>query len=64
MPNNQNFREICGRFIVPFAIFLMLFGFFSLCQPWSEFLHSYSVTITLAGLIAFSIFARFASNPT
>jgi hypothetical protein len=64
MPASQDFRDICRRFIVPLAIFLMLFGFFSLCQPWSEWLHRYSVTMTLAGLIAFSAFARFASNPT
>jgi len=64
MPASKNFRDMNRRFIVPAAIFLMLFGFFSLCQPWSEFLHRYSVAITLVGLIAFSIFARFASGST
>jgi hypothetical protein len=42
---------------------LMIGGFVALCQPWSEWLHSYSVTITLVGLVIFTIFARFGSLP-
>ena len=42
---------------------LMIYGFVFLCQPWSEFLHTYSVAITLLGLILFSIFARLAPQP-
>ena len=42
---------------------LMILGFIFLCQPWSEFLHAYSVAITLLGLILFTIFTRFAPRP-
>jgi hypothetical protein len=45
--------------IVPFAMALMIGGLIFLCQPWFEVLHRYSVTITLIGLILFTIFARF-----
>jgi len=48
---------------VPLAMLLMILGFVFLCQPWSEFLHAYSVAITLLGLILFTIFARFAPQP-
>ena len=40
---------------------LMIGGFVALCQPWSEWLHAYSVTFTLIGLAIFTIFARFGS---
>jgi len=53
-------RELNSKYIVPLAMFLMMFGFVALCQPWSQLLHAYSVAITLAGLILFTIFARFA----
>ena len=56
-------REIIGNYVVPLAMLLMISGFVFLCQPWSEFLHAYSVTITLVGVILFTIFARFAPQP-
>jgi uncharacterized membrane protein len=56
-------RAIIGRTIVPLAMVLMIAGFVFLCQPWSELLHAYSVSITIAGLILFTIFARFTPQP-
>jgi hypothetical protein len=37
---------------------LMLLGIVALCQPWSEFLHRYSVLIIIVGLVAFNVFSR------
>ena len=53
------FRTFSNKVIVPVAMALMIFGFVALCQPWSELLHAYSVAMTLAGLVLFTIFARF-----
>jgi len=59
----DEFRGIIARYIVPSAMILMIAGFIALCQPWSLWLHEYSVLITLIGLVLFTIFARFASGP-
>jgi hypothetical protein len=47
------------------AIFqcVMVAGIVALLQPWSLFLHRYGVTITLIGLIGFSIFIHVKSRP-
>jgi hypothetical protein len=37
---------------------LMLLGIIALCQPWSEFLHRYSVLMIIIGLVAFNVFSR------
>ncbi|HWZ08459.1 MAG TPA: hypothetical protein VNY53_16265 [Bradyrhizobium sp.] len=58
-----NYRRFIGKYVVPLAMLLMILGFIFLCQPWSEFLHAYSVAITIVGLILFTIFARFAPQP-
>ena len=42
---------------------LMLLGIAALCQPWSLFLHQYSVLMIIVGLIAFNVFSRLASPP-
>jgi hypothetical protein len=34
-----------------------------LCQPWIQVLHSYGVTITLVGLIGFSVFSKIKPLP-
>lgn len=60
---SDEFRAFSNRYIVPVSMFLMIFGFFSLCQPWSHVLHRYSVAITLVGLVLFTIFARFGPAP-
>lgn len=59
----HEYRQLIGKYVVPLAMMLMILGFFFLCQPWSEFLHAYSVAVTLFGLILFTIFARFAPGP-
>lgn len=60
---SPEFRAFNNRYIVPLAMFLMIGGFIALCQPWSEVLHEYSVAATLAGLVLFTIFARFGPLP-
>ena len=42
---------------------LMMFGIVALCQPWNETLHVYGVTITLTGLVGFSIFSKIKPLP-
>jgi uncharacterized membrane protein YhaH (DUF805 family) len=42
---------------------LMLLGIVALCQPWSEFLHRYSILITIVGLVAFNVFSRITPPP-
>jgi hypothetical protein len=41
----------------------MLLGIVFLCQPWSEFLHRYSILTIIVGLVAFNVFSRIASPP-
>jgi hypothetical protein len=41
---------------------VMVLGIVALLQPWSLFLHRYGVTITLIGLIGFSIFIHVKSR--
>jgi hypothetical protein len=41
----------------------MLLGIVFLCQPWSEFLHRYSILTIIVGLVAFNIFSRIPSPP-
>ena len=42
----------------------MLLGIVFLCQPWSEFLHRYSILTIIVGLVAFNVFSRIASPPS
>ena len=42
---------------------LMMLGIVALCQPWSLFLHGYSVAMIIAGLVAFNVFSRIKSPP-
>ncbi len=59
----DEYRQLIGKYLVPLAMLLMILGFIFLCQPWSAFLHAYSVAISLLGLLLFTIFARFAPQP-
>ena len=59
----EEYRQLIGKYLVPLAMLLMILGFIFLCQPWSEWLHAYSVAVTLVGLFLFTIFARFAPQP-
>jgi hypothetical protein len=42
---------------------LMLLGIVALCQPWSEFLHRWSVLTIIVGLVAFNVFSRIRPRP-
>ena len=39
----------------------MVLGIVFLCQPWSEFLHRYSILTIIVGLVAFNVFSRIRS---
>ena len=51
----MSFREFSHRYMERGAMWTMIFGIVSLCQPWIEFLHIWSVAIMIAGLIAFLV---------
>jgi len=53
-------RTINRKYLEPIAQSLMILGIIALCQPWNLFLHRYGVTLTLIGLIGFSITSKFA----
>jgi hypothetical protein len=59
----MNFRELSTRVLEPASMFLMIIGIVALCQPWVEVLHRYGVTITLAGLVGFSVFSKIRPMP-
>ena len=59
----MTFREISAKYLEPLSMFTMIFGIVALCQPWVEILHRYGVTITLAGLIGFSVFSKIKPLP-
>jgi hypothetical protein len=42
---------------------VMILGIVALLQPWSLLLHRYGVTITLIGLVGFSVFIHVKSKP-
>ena len=54
----MTFREISARYIEPASQWIMILGIVCLLQPWSLFLHSYGVTITLVGLAGFIVFSH------
>jgi hypothetical protein len=55
-----SFRSLNQKYFEPGSQILMIFGIIALCQPWSEFLHRYGLTLTLIGLVAFSIAIKIA----
>lgn len=59
----MTFREMSARVFEPACQWLMIFGIVALCQPWVEVLHRYGVTITLVGLIGFSVFSKIKPLP-
>jgi len=59
----MNFRELSSRVLEPASMFLMIIGIVALCQPWVEVLHRYGVTITLVGLVGFSVFSKIRPVP-
>jgi hypothetical protein len=54
----MSFRAINQKYLEPGSQVLMVLGIIALCQPWNLFLHTYGVTITLLGLIAFNITSK------
>ncbi|HEY0791151.1 MAG TPA: hypothetical protein VGD78_08810 [Chthoniobacterales bacterium] len=50
-----------ARKLEHFSMSLMVFGVVSLCQPWIDLLHRYSVLMILVGLILFNVFSRLRS---
>ena len=56
-------RELSARVFEPVSMVLMIVGIIALCQPWAEILHRYGVTITLAGLVGFSVFSHIKPLP-
>ena len=59
----MSFRELSAKVLEPLFMFTMVFGIIALCQPWVEILHRYGVTITLAGLVGFSVFSHIKPLP-
>ena len=51
----MNFRVINKRYVEPIAQWTMVFGIVALCQPWIKWLHEWSVTITIVGLVVFIV---------
>lgn len=54
----MTFRDISAKYLEPASIWIMVLGIIALCQPLYLTLHSYGVTIILAGLIGFNIFSK------
>jgi hypothetical protein len=48
-------RKPMPRFLEVVAIALILFGIFSLCQPWAFALYRYGFTVLLLGTVLFTI---------
>jgi len=59
----MNFRDLSIRVLEPASMYTMIFGIVALCQPWIEVLHRYGITITLIGLIGFSVFSKIKPLP-
>ena len=51
----MNLRVLNQKYLEPGSMWLMILGIVSLCQPWIEVLHAYSVIIMLIGLIGFNV---------
>ena len=59
----MSFRQLSNKYLEPGSMWLMVLGIVALCQPWIQVLHSYGVTITLVGLIGFSVFSKIKPLP-
>jgi len=59
----MNFRDLSNRVLEPVSMYTMIFGIVALCQPWVEVLHRYGITVTLIGLIGFSVFSKIKPIP-
>ena len=57
------FRHLSVKYFEPISMWVIIFGIFSLCQPWVLFLHVYGFTIILVGLVGFIVFSHIAPLP-
>jgi hypothetical protein len=59
----MTFKQLSARYLEPISQWTMIVGIIVLLQPWSLDLHSYGVTIILAGLVGFIIFSHIKPSP-
>ena len=59
----MTFRQVSARYLEPGSIWFMVLGIVFLCQPWSRFLHVYGLSVTLVGLVGYSIFSKIKPPP-
>ena len=60
----MTFKEISAKYLEPASIWIMVLGIVALCQPLNLTLHSYGLTIILAGLIGFNVFSKIKPPPS
>ena len=56
----MNIRVFNQKFLGPASIVVSILGILFLCQPWVQFLHSWSVLVMLIGLISFNVSVHIA----
>ena len=57
------FRQYSVKYFEPISMWVIIFGIFSLCQPWVLILHVYGVSIILIGLVGFIVFSHIKPLP-
>ncbi len=57
------FRQLSVKYFEPISMWVIIFGIFSLCQPWVLLLHVYGFSIILAGLVGFIVFSHIKPLP-
>jgi hypothetical protein len=57
------FRNLSTKYFEPISMWVIIFGTFSLCQPWILSLHVYGFSIILIGLIGFIVFSHIKPSP-
>ena len=57
------FRQYSVKYFEPISMWVIIFGIFSLCQPWVLLLHVYGVSIILIGLVGFIVFSHIKPLP-
>ncbi|HEA70006.1 hypothetical protein LCGC14_1512510 [marine sediment metagenome] len=57
------FRKLSVKYFEPISMWVIIFGIFSLCQPWNLFFHVYGFLIILIGLVGFIFFSHIKPLP-
>lgn len=57
------FRQLSVKYFEPISMWVIIFGIFSLCQPWFLLLHVYGFSIILIGLVGFIVFSHIKPLP-